>query len=256
MNLLHVRHATSILYYAGVRILIDPVFSDKGASPAIPLTPNQRRNPLVNLKTPMDTLLNVDLVLSTHTHGDHFDDKAKECLDKKIPLICQPEDVDTLQSYGFCHLIPVEHTTTYKTISFTRVNAQHGCGAIGKKMGPASGYLLSEPEEPTVYITGDTIYNTQIKENIIMYQPEILLINAGSPKFLMSNQIVMNIMDIEETLKVNPALTFIIVHLDTYNHCMETREDVRTYFTPEKQSELGVKHFFVPEDNEHISFTR
>jgi hypothetical protein len=66
--------------------------------------------------------------------------------------------------------------------------------------------------------------------------------------------VVMNIMDVEKTLKVNPNLTFIIVHLDTFNHCIETREDIHEYFSPERLSEMAVKKFYVPEDNELLEF--
>ena len=60
----------------------------------------------------------------------------------------------------------------------------------------------------------------------------------------------MNIMDLEKAVLVNPDLVFIVVHLDAFNHCIETREDIREYFSEERLHEMGVKSFFVPEDNE------
>ncbi len=252
MKLLHVRHATSILTYEGVRILIDPVFAGKETSPAFPMTPNRRKNPLVDLSTPMNQLLDIDLVLATHLHIDHFDQDAMDKLDKNLDLICQSEDVKTLQSKGFLHVIPVKDNLVYQNITLTRVNAQHGTGPIGQSCAPASGYILQSKNEPTVYITGDTIYNNSVKTNIYTYQPQIMIMNAGSPKFLFSDRIVMNIMDIENTLRVNPALCFVIVHLDTYNHCIETREDIHEYFSTSKLQELGVSHFYVPSDNETL----
>jgi L-ascorbate metabolism protein UlaG (beta-lactamase superfamily) len=254
MKFLHVRHATSILTYADSKIIIDPTFSGKGEFPPIPLTPNKRNNPLVGLSTPMDTLLDVDMILTTHAHPDHFDDKAKELLNKNIELICQTEDVKTFSSYGFVHIVPVEDALELNNISITRVNAQHGTGITGEMMGPASGYILSAENEPTIYITGDTIFNASVEDNIKKYEPQILIMNAGSPKFLNSDQIVMNIMDVEKTLKVNPNLTFIIVHLDTFNHCIETREDIHEYFSPERLNAMAVKKFYVPEDNELLEF--
>lgn len=250
MKLLHVRHATSILTYAGYRILIDPVFSQKESFTHIAMTPNRRRNPMVDLSTELEVLLDVDIILSTHTHNDHFDPKAKELLDKELPLVCQWKDAEQFQSLGFRNLNPVKDSIHYEGISITRVDAQHGTGVTLKAMGLASGYILKSDIEPTVYITGDTIYNESVKENIINYKPQILIMNAGSPKFLNSNPIVMNIMDIEKTLKVNPNLTFVIVHLDTFNHCIETREDIHEYFTSDKLNELGINRFYVPEDNE------
>jgi L-ascorbate metabolism protein UlaG (beta-lactamase superfamily) len=255
MKFLHVRHATSILTYAGSKILVDPVFAEKEEFPPIPLTPNKRKNPLVGLSTKVETLLDVDMILSTHVHMDHFDRAAKDLLNKNIELICQSDDVTTLKSYGFLNLIPVETALIHKGISITRVNAQHGTGTTGEMMGVASGYILSSDNEPTIYFTGDTIFNESIVENIKKYHPEILIMNAGSPKFLNSDQIVMNIMDIEKTLRVNPKLTFIIVHLNTFNHCIETREDIHEYFSLGRLSEIGANKFFVPEDNELLELS-
>ncbi len=254
MKFLHVRHATSLLTYADSKILIDPLFADKEEYPPIPLTPNKRKNPLVALSTPIETLLDIDMVLSTHAHLDHFDEKAKKLLNKNLDLICQSTDDETYKSNGFINIIPVENTLTHRNISIIRVNAQHGSGATEKLMGPSSGYILSSEDEPTIYVTGDTIFNTSIKQNIEKYNPDILIINAGSPKFLNSARIVMNIMDIEETMKIDPQLKFIIVHLDTFNHCIETREDVREYFSRERLNDMGVQHFYVPEDNELLKF--
>ncbi len=250
MNLLHVRHATSIITYAGVKILVDPVFAPKETYNAIPLTPNRRQNPLVDLSTSMDIILDVDFILNTHIHNDHFDMVAYDVLNKELPVLCQEEDEISIREKGFVNVFPIQKHICYGTITITRVAAQHGCGEIGKRMGIASGYILQSEGEPTLYITGDTIYNDTIKSNIGDYNPQILLINAGSPKFLNSNQIVMNIMDLEKAVLVNPDLVFIVVHLDAFNHCIETREDIREYFSEERLHEMGVKSFFVPEDNE------
>lgn len=254
MKFLQVRHATSIIYYSGVKIIIDPIFNAKEQLPPFPLTPNKRRNPIVDLTTPMDILLDIDVVLSTHIHVDHFDDKAKELLDKKVDVICQSNDEDTIKSWGFKSVIPVVDEIVYNGISIHRVEGQHGTGETGKRMGTSSGYILSSEKEPTLYFTGDTIYNDSVRDNIEHFKPEILIMNSGSPKFLNSEPIVMNIMDVEKTMRINPNLTFIIVHLDTFNHCIEKREDFLEYFSKERLEELGVDKFFIPEDNEWLEF--
>jgi L-ascorbate metabolism protein UlaG (beta-lactamase superfamily) len=44
-----VRHATLLLDYAGMKVLIDPMLSDAGAMSAIQNSPQPRPNPLVPL---------------------------------------------------------------------------------------------------------------------------------------------------------------------------------------------------------------
>ncbi len=250
MKFKHIRHATSLLYYANITLLIDPVLADAKAYPPIPNTPNQQANPLIGLSTPLEELLSADVVLSTHIHNDHFDQTALATMPKSIPILGQPVDALFFSQNHFTTFIPVDNTFIYKDIEITRVNAQHGTGEIGKLMGHASGYILKAANEPTLYITGDTVYNDSIRTNIETYQPEILIMNAGSPQFLEGDPIVMSIKDIETTMAVAPKSTFIIIHLDTFNHCIETRAIIHKHFDTERLSSLSVSKFYVPEDNE------
>jgi len=254
MEFLHVRHATSFLNYGGLKILVDPCLAEKGTYPAIPMTPNQKRNPLVNLSTPLELLLNPDFILSTHTHNDHFDIKATELLNKELPILCQATDINKLKDYGFTHLFPVHPQIEYNGIQLTQVEAQHGTGATLKLMGHSSGYILSAKNEPTLYFLGDTIYIPSIKENIEKHHPDILIINAGSPTFINSDPIVMNLQDIEKTILINPSLTFVIVHLEAFNHCIETRNIIHSYFDDAYLQKVGVSHFLIPKDNELLLF--
>lgn len=254
MNFLHVRHATSLLTYGGLKILVDPVFAEKGLYPPIDNTPNQRPNPLVNLSTPLDTLLDSDAILCTHTHDDHFDKIALQLIDKNTPIICQSEDENHFISNKFNNVFPVKKSIIYKNIHIERVNAQHGDLKTSAMLGSTSGYILSAKDEPKIYFLGDTIFTDEVKNNILQYKPDILVINAGSPKFLDSSPLVMDIYDIEKTIKINTNLQFVIVHLDTFNHCIETREIIKEYFNSKKLKELNIDNFLIPDDNETIYF--
>ena len=68
MQIQLVRHATLLLEYAGMRLLVDPMLSDAGAMPAIENSPQPRRNPLVPLPCPAtDVVSGIQAVLVTHT---------------------------------------------------------------------------------------------------------------------------------------------------------------------------------------------
>jgi L-ascorbate metabolism protein UlaG (beta-lactamase superfamily) len=70
-----VRHATLLLDYAGMRILLDPMLSEAGAMAAIQNSPQPRPNPLAPLPFPVEQVLDgAQMVLVTHTHRDHWDD--------------------------------------------------------------------------------------------------------------------------------------------------------------------------------------
>src|SRR6478752_2620945 len=89
-SLTQVRNATLRIDYGGVRFLVDPVLADKDAYPGFEGTANsQRRNPLVPLPMPLASIVDVDAVIVTHLHPDHWDEAAKAKLDKSLPIFAQ-----------------------------------------------------------------------------------------------------------------------------------------------------------------------
>jgi L-ascorbate metabolism protein UlaG (beta-lactamase superfamily) len=111
MKLQLVRHATLLLDYAGMKILVDPMLSDAGAMSAIQNSPQPRPNPLVPLPFPVEQVLDgVQLVLVTHTHRDHWDDTAIQLVPKDLPLLCQPEDLRKMEAVHFVNAAEVHDT--------------------------------------------------------------------------------------------------------------------------------------------------
>jgi L-ascorbate metabolism protein UlaG (beta-lactamase superfamily) len=90
-----IRNATLLIHYNGKKILVDPMFSSKGAFDPFA---GKERNPAVVLPVSIDEIIkDIDAVLVTHTHPDHFDPVATEALDKSIKLFNQPEDESPLR---------------------------------------------------------------------------------------------------------------------------------------------------------------
>ncbi len=73
-----IRNATVKISYADTTFLIDPMFAPKGFYEGFPHTyRSYLRNPLVDLPLKAETILaNIDAVIITHTHLDHWDDAA------------------------------------------------------------------------------------------------------------------------------------------------------------------------------------
>src|SRR6185312_6615177 len=144
MRIQLVRHATLLLDYAGMRILVDPMLSDAGAMAAIQNSPQPRPNPLVPLPFPVEQVLDgVQAVLVTHMHRDHWDDAAIQLVPKDLPLFCQVEDQSKMEATHFLNTAPIVDARNWSKICITRTGGQHGTGEIGKAMAPVSGYVLT-----------------------------------------------------------------------------------------------------------------
>jgi L-ascorbate metabolism protein UlaG (beta-lactamase superfamily) len=128
MRIRFVRHATFVFEAGGQRVMVDPMLAPAGATDPVANTPNQRRNPLVDLpfgdEGTLALLEATDAVLVTHTHNDHWDGRSRELIPKQTPILCQPEDWDEISAAGFRRVTPVEDVLEWSGLRFTRTRWQ------------------------------------------------------------------------------------------------------------------------------------
>ena len=219
-----IRHATLWLEYGGNTFLIDPMLSEQGENPPVMNSFNNRRNPLVPLPDPVETWLNPDVVLVTHLHADHWDAAAVALLSHDIPLLCYIGDQERIASQGFNNIKAIQDVISLGGVSITRTCGQHGTGEVGQLMGTVSGFVLQAEGEPTLYITGDTIWCDEVQQVLDEYHPELTIVNAGGARFLSGGPITMDDQDVVDLCSYAPDTAIIAVHMDAINHCVVTRE--------------------------------
>ena len=197
----------------------------------------------------LDRLLQeTDAVLVTHTHQDHWDERAAALLPKDLQILCQPEDEELIRSSGFFEVTPVTEETELGGIRFTRTGGRHGTGEIGEKMGPVSGFVLRSAEAPSLYIAGDTIWCPQVELALSSYEPDVVVLNAGAARFLSGDPITMTAEDVILVSRALPGARILAVHMESINHCLLTRDELK-----EKLEGEGLSgQVEVPADGESI----
>ena len=187
-------------------------------------TPNDRRNPLVELPEPAeDVAARAEIVLVTHLHADHLDDTAVELLAGDRPVLCQPEDAEALRGRGFTDARPVEGALELDGIQVARTGGQHGTGEIAEMLAPVSGFVLRAEGEPTVYIAGDTIWCDEVRDALDEHRPDVVVINGSGARFTEGDPIVMTAEDVATVARHVLPAQVIVVHLEAINHCLEPR---------------------------------
>lgn len=250
-----IRNATLLIEYGGARFLIDPMLSDKGAFPGFPGTAHsQLRNPLVELPMPIDRIIDVDAVIVTHLHPDHWDEAAKSKLPKSLPIYAQNEaDAALIRRDGFGDVRVLSDTSEFNGVKLIKTEGQHGSdatiAAAGEVLGKVCGIVFQHPDQRTIYVAGDTVWNGFVESSIAQHKPDVIILNTGNAVVLGLDPIIMGREDVLAVHKAAPAATIVATHMEAINHCILSRADLKDF--AEKQG--FAESLLIPADGEVLA---
>lgn len=255
MKFTQIRNATLKLTFAGKTFLIDPMLAEKGRYPGFEGTLNSHlRNPTVDLPMQMDEILDVDAVIVTHTHPDHWDEVAVNSIPKDKLIFVQHEaDANVLKKQGFTNLRLLTENTDFEGMALHKTPGQHGSDvtlSMAKDvLGDVCGVIFKHDDEKTLYLAGDTVWNAYVENSLKEHQPEIVILNAGDAQIPQLGSIIMNKEDVYEVHKAAPEAILIASHMESVNHAALSRVELRQFLV-EKNITNSV---LVPEDGESYS---
>ena len=262
MNIHHLRNATFVIETGELHLLIDPMLSEVGALPPFAWFRHKaRRNPLVSLPINAPSILKkVTHCLVTHsqkwgiealTHTDHFDTAGREFLrERNIPVICPKQDAPYMQKHELEVLCAPGPWQTEPCLggSITAVPALHGHSWMHAFMANGAGFFLDLPEEPTIYISGDTVYTPDVEKALTTLKPDVAVMAAGNASLDIGGSILM---PMEETLRfIHTAPGLVIAnHLDALNHCPVSRAELQQIIMENNLQDKTL----IPDDGETLA---
>jgi L-ascorbate metabolism protein UlaG (beta-lactamase superfamily) len=255
MKINQIRNATIIVEYANKKFLIDPMLAEKGTYPPFPNTARQdQNNPLAELPTSVDNIIhNVDAVIVTHLHLDHWDEAAKELLPKDIKLFSQnEEDATEIRNAGFRNVEVLTEDTVFEGIQLIKTKGEHGRGDLIKLAGLVCGVVFKHQSEKTLYVAGDTVWYEGVQQELNTHNPDIIVVNGGDNQAYEGEgaSLIMGKEDIYETHKAAPNAKIIVSHMEGVNHWGLSRKELKK-FVEEKGFASSL---LVPEDGESYTF--
>ena len=238
-----IRNATVKVNYGDATFLVDPMLADAKAYPGFPNTYRSGlRNPLIPLPMPVkDILKDVDAVVVTHTHLDHWDDAATQAIPKDMPLIVQDsKDAALIRSQGFRNVRILQNKMVVEGVSLEKTACQHGSEAmfadrtVGQALGSVMGIVFKKPGMKTVYIAADTVWFSGVEQAIKHHSPDVIVLNTGGAalthgQFSDNPYIIMGKEDILRAYRMAPKAAIVAVHMDAINHMTVDRKDLSEY---------------------------
>lgn len=231
-----IRNATLHIDYAGMRFLVDPMLSERQSWPGFEGTANsEERNPLVHLPLPVEEIIDIDAVIVTHLHEDHWDEAARDLLPRNLPVFAQNEaDAEVIRSQGFTDVRVLSETSEFNGVQLIRTAGRHGTDAayemIGHLLGEVCGVVFKHPDAKTIYLAGDTIWNDDVAAALATHRPDVAILNAGYAIVEgIEDGIIMGTDDVLQLHEAAPETVLIASHMEAVNHCVLTRAELRAF---------------------------
>jgi L-ascorbate metabolism protein UlaG (beta-lactamase superfamily) len=199
-RLTFIGNATMLLRLGPLTLLTDPNFLRRGqrAYLGYGLWSKRLRDPAVAV----GDLPDLDAVVLSHLHGDHWDRVAEAGLSRDVPVLTTGSAARTLSKRGFA----AEGMRPWQTaqlaqddvkVTVTALPGRHGPGLLDKLLPDVNGslidYEVGGQRRLRMYVSGDTLYSDELSE-IATRCPDIdvAVVHLGGTKLL---RLVMVTMD-------------------------------------------------------------
>jgi L-ascorbate metabolism protein UlaG (beta-lactamase superfamily) len=215
--------ATTILRLGAFTLLTDPNFLHKGQRAYLGKGLWSRR--LTEPAMQPEDLPELDAVVLSHLHGDHFDRVAKKGLARSQPVITTRAAARRLDDWGFetRGLDPWQTETITKdgeTLTVEALPAVHARGLMGALLPPVMGSLLEHRVDGEVrrrvYLSGDTLTGDHVSE-IARRHPDIdvAVMHLGGTRVLLHTVTMDAEQGVDFLRRVDPGRA-VPVHYDDY----------------------------------------
>lgn len=248
-----IRHATIIITFREYKVIVDPMFSQKESMLSRrgnDLLKLKKCNPLVELPKDMEKrLIGVTHALITYNHFDHIDDDAVDYLKRHgIEVFCSEKDEEDLRKKGL-KAIPLKDSQENMFFDgrIRPIPGRHGWGWTGKVMGHGVGYLIEMPDEPSLYIAGDTVLTAEVKSVITDLKPEWVVLAGGKARLGAGKPLLMSEDELLEAVELSSGRV-ILNHLEAMDHCLIDRKMLREIMRKNKLENKAI----IPNDGDTI----
>lgn len=250
MKIQLIRNATLKISLGKRTILTDPMFSPRHG---IESFAGKEKNPVKDLPMAAEQLIkDIDMVLVSHLHQDHFDEAAKQLLPRDIPLFCRPGHEESLKQSGFSQVFPFDTKIAWEGIEITPTPGRHAANLKWENiLGPVCGFMLKADQAPLIYWAGDTILYDGIRDLIKTLKPDIILTHSCGACIQESGPIVMDGPMTMEICRLAPMARVIAIHMEALDHATVTRKELRAL--ADKMG-ISARQLLIPEDGDILDF--
>jgi L-ascorbate metabolism protein UlaG (beta-lactamase superfamily) len=217
---------TVLLELGALRLLVDPTFDPPGE---YPLGGGRALTKTAPAALTAQDVGPVDAVLLSHDqHPDNLDVAGRAAL-ADAPLVLTTA-LAAERLGGTARALPTGETVSLGPLQVTGVRAEHGPPGAERLTGPVAGFVLHGSGLPTVYVSGDNASLACVDEVATAFpQVDVAVLFAGAARTALFDGAPLTLTgeDVAEAVRRLDARRVVVVHVDSWAHFSEDRDDVR-----------------------------
>jgi L-ascorbate metabolism protein UlaG (beta-lactamase superfamily) len=217
---------TALLELGGVRLLVDPTFDPPGEYPLGGGRSLTKTEPAALTAADLGP---VDAVLLSHDqHPDNLDTAGRAAVADAPLVLTTAAAAERLG--GTARALGAGETVPVGALQVTGARAEHGPPGAEALTGPVTGFVLHGAGLPTVYVSGDNASLTCVDEVAAGFpQVDVAVLFAGAARTALFDGAPLTLTgeDVAAAVRRLDAPRVVVVHVDSWAHFSETRDDVR-----------------------------
>ncbi|MFF4221887.1 MBL fold metallo-hydrolase [Streptomyces abikoensis] len=226
---------TALIEYGGLRFLTDPTFDAPGE---YPIGDGRALTKTAPTAVTPARLAPIDVVLLSHDeHPDNLDHSGRALL-ADVPLTLTTRGGAGRLGGTARGLAPWETVDLPRpdggTLTVTATPAQHGPEGCEPVTGEVIGFVLTAPDLPTVYVSGDNASLDVVRRIADRFAPvdtAVLFAGAARTALLDGALLTLDSAQAAEAAAILAAGRVVPVHFDSWGHFTEGRTHLADAFT-------------------------
>lgn len=221
---------TLLIEFAGLRILTDPTFDP----PERLVLGDEILEKLTPPALAPETLLPIDVVLLSHDqHPDNLDRAGREFLPQAKLVFSTVGAEERLG--GNCHGLKTWQSATVTAsdgskVTITGTPARHGPHGIEPVAGEVTGFILTTPGAPSVYVSGDTVWYPGIAEIAARFDVGLAILFTGAAQPRGPFNVTMDSNDAIEAAFAFTHAAIVAIHNEGWSHFKQSQADLAKAF--------------------------
>jgi L-ascorbate metabolism protein UlaG (beta-lactamase superfamily) len=231
LRITYIGGPTALLEYAGLRFLTDPTFDPAGTDyPTPAYTLHKTQTPALS----GEQVGAVHAVLLSHDHHfDNLDHAGRAVAGAARAVYTTQAGAERLGggAIGMAHwekrVLP---GPSGHSVAVTATPARHG--PPDGDRGPVIGFVLTAPDAPVVYVSGDTVWYEGVIEVGRRFPVNIAILNAGAAKVAVAgpSPLTFTASEVVTLAQAWPKALIVPLHFEGWTHFSEGAQELRVAF--------------------------